>query len=306
MGSSSPLLTFPRNCCQDYLLTSIRYTPNFALCILAIVLFALALLCHTLQLIKHRTWYFLPVALAGAMEVIGYIFRSFSSRKDPYSIIYFVVQYFFIIVAPVFISASIYVCLSKVIQWAVVEGFHLGPFQGRQKIILWVFVTFDVVTTIAQIVGAALIGSAESSSRSPKVPNHIVLGGLAVQTFAFTVFLVLFGILIATLWREKDLRPRLRSIGQFIVALEVASILVYLRTNFRLAETSQGVFGYLSRHEAFFGSLEFAPIVCAIVILAVWHPGRYFLRRAQDGGDVEKTKKWRKFRRGRQGVVESG
>lgn len=186
------------------------------------------------------------------------------------------------------------------------EGFHIGPFRGRQKIILWVFVTFDVVTTIAQIVGAALIGSAESNDKSPKVPNDIVLGGLAIQTFAFTVFLALLGVLIATLLKEKSLRPRLKSIGQFIVALEVSSLLVYLRTIFRLAETSQGVFGYLSRHEAFFGSLEFSPIVCAVAILAVWHPGRFFLRKVQEGGDVEKTAKWRRFGRGHPGLVESG
>ena len=35
------------------------------------------------------------------MEVIGYIARTLSSKNDPYSIPFFVVQYFFIVVAPV-------------------------------------------------------------------------------------------------------------------------------------------------------------------------------------------------------------
>lgn len=60
-----------------------------------------------------------------------------------------------------------------------------------------------------------------------------------------------------------------------MVALTVASVLVLLRIVFRLAETAQGVFGYLMTHEAFFGALEFAPVIMAVAFLAVWHPGRY-------------------------------
>jgi hypothetical protein len=59
------------------------------------------------------------------------------------------------------------------------------------------------------------------------------------------------------------------------VSLIVASVLVFLRLLFRLAETAQGVFGYLMEHEAFFGALEFAPVVVAVWILAIWHPGRW-------------------------------
>ena len=60
----------------------------------------------------------------------------------------------------------------------------------------------------------------------------------------------------------------------YTLALMASSLLVYLRTCFRLAETSQGVGGYASSHETFFGALEFAPIVVAIGLLGWWHPGR--------------------------------
>ena len=60
----------------------------------------------------------------------------------------------------------------------------------------------------------------------------------------------------------------------FVGALVLATLLVYLRTCFRLAETAQGLFGYLSSHEGFFGGLEFAPIVLAVGLFNVWHPGR--------------------------------
>jgi len=43
------------------------------------------------------------------MEIVGYAARSLSAKKDPYSITFFVLEYFFIVTAPVFITASIYV-----------------------------------------------------------------------------------------------------------------------------------------------------------------------------------------------------
>lgn len=252
------------------------YTPSFALAILAIVLFAISLFLHTFELLRHRTWYFSPLAFACIMEVVGYIFRSLSSRKDPYSVINFVVQYFFIVVAPVFISASIYVCLSKLVGWAAAGGFDTGSRAWlRPKLILWGFVACDVVATVLQIAGAGMIGSAESHQRSPMVPNDILLAGLVFQTFAFTIFLSLFAMFVISLHRDQTFRPHVARKRPFFFALAAASLLVYLRTIFRLAETAQGVFGYLSSHEAFFGALEFAPVVIAVWVLGIWHPGRW-------------------------------
>ena len=218
------------------------------------------------------------------MEVIGYIFRSLSSRKDPYHIIYFVVQYFCIVTAPVFISASIYVCLSKLIAWAQFEGFDAQKTRFlRPKPILWGFISCDVIATIAQIAGAALIGNAESNDKSPKVPNDILLGGLAFQTFAFTIFLALLGLFVVSLRQNTEFRASLALKEPFVLAIGSSSVLVYLRTIFRLAETSQGVFGYLSSHEVFFGTLEFSPIIIAVWIMAIWHPGRWLPKEAKLG-----------------------
>lgn len=51
--------------------------------------------------------------------------------------------------------------------------------------------------------------------------------------------------------------------GLFLL-LFLAAVLVQLRTAFRLAESAQGVFGYLSSREVYFGCLEFLPIVLAV------------------------------------------
>lgn len=210
------------------------------------------------------------------MEVVGYISRSLSAHKDPYSITFFVLQYFFIVTAPVFITASIYVCLNKLISWARTVGYDEKSRNWlRPKAILWGFVTCDVVSTIMQVAGAALVGNRESNRKDPSTANNILLAGLAIQSFAFLIFLVILALFIGSLRMDKVFGSSLGGRKPFILALGAASLLVFLRVIFRLAETSQGVFGFLMVHEAFFGTLEFAPIVVAVWILAVFHPGRW-------------------------------
>jgi len=88
---------------------------------------------------------------------------------------------------------------------------------------------------------------------------------------------------LATLaWTLVKARKSPVSINQgFLSALIVATMLVYLRTCFRLAETAEGLMQELSTHEVFFGCLEFLPIVVAVFLLTYWHPGRWLDRSKQ-------------------------
>ena len=199
------------------------------------------------------------------MEVVGCIFRLLSSQDDPYSVPWFVVQYFFIVVAPVFFSAAIYAIVSVLIN---TYGREFSPMPP--KVVLGVFITCDVVATIIQIAGAALVGVAYSNQEDPTTPNNILLAGLGFQVFSFAVFLL---VLSLTLWKARQSSVAVNR--AFLVALVIATLAVYLRTCFRLAETAEGLMQYLSTHEAFFGCLEFAPIVVAVYLFTYWHPGRW-------------------------------
>lgn len=83
------------------------YTPSIIVCGLALALFIIALIAHSFLLFRYRTWYFIPVTIGLLMELVGYISRTLSSQKNPYSVIFFVIQYFFIVVAPVMFSVSL-------------------------------------------------------------------------------------------------------------------------------------------------------------------------------------------------------
>lgn len=139
------------------------------------------------------------------------------------------------------------------------------------KLILWIFITCDVIATVVQIVGAALIGAAESKRKDPTTPNNILLAGLAFQAFSFFIFILLFVIFLI---RSRHVLKTALYRPFFRVAFSASVLLVYLRVCFRLSETAEGLYGKLNTHEVYFGCLEFAPVVLAIWLLGLWHPGR--------------------------------
>ncbi|GIZ45418.1 hypothetical protein CKM354_000858500 [Cercospora kikuchii] len=241
------------------------YTPALAVGVLGVVLFFTAAVAHLYLLVRHRTWYFTPMLVGTIMEIVGYAFRLLSSQQNPYSVPYFVVQYFFIVVAPVLFSAAIYTIVSVMIN---IYGRDFAPLPP--KAVLGIFITCDVVATIVQVAGAALVGVAYSNQRDPTTPNNILLAGLAFQVFSFAVFLI---ILTWTLVKARKSPERINT--GFVVGVVIATLAVYLRTVFRLAETAEGLMETLSTHEVYFGCLEFAPIVVAVFIFTYWHPGRW-------------------------------
>lgn len=240
---------------------------------------------HSVQFVKYRFWSFSFISVACIMEVIGYVFRILSSRTDPYRISFFVGQYFCITCAPVFISACIYVFLTEFTLWTIRKGFSnraLTRFALTPSRILWIFISADVACTLLQITGASLIGNRTSKQQDPTQANNILIAGLAVQTASSLLFLSIMVQVMVTCSRSasnnKELEAEWRKKRAASIGICLAALLVFLRTVFRLAESADGVFGYLSSHEVFFGSLEFAPIVLSLVLLSIWHPGRIFGR----------------------------
>jgi hypothetical protein len=241
------------------------YTPSFALAVFAVAWFAVLLIAHTTQTIRYRNWWWIPVSVGLAFEVIGYVARCLSAKKDPYNLNFFVINYFFIVTAPVFLAAGIYTILSVQINRL---GRQFSPLPPR--FILAFFITSDAVATILQVAGAAMIGVAESKRKDPSTANNILLGGLAYQVFSIGAFVVVAAVFV---WRARHVL-RDEKLVSFNVVYALATVLIYMRTAFRLAETASGLYSALQTSEVYFACLEFAPVALALLLLAVWHPGR--------------------------------
>ncbi|GAA5987675.1 hypothetical protein JCM10908_007167 [Rhodotorula pacifica] len=250
------------------------YIPNRTFAIVALITFCVAVLVHSFYLVRFRgTRTFQALIAFGALcEVVGYAAR-LTASKNPFIVVKFVIQYFFIVVAPVFFQAAFYIALAGALKRLDRGGRALLGFNP--KILVAVMITADVITTIVQIAGAALIGVAESttyrdgqsSTITSAQANDILLAGLSLQTASFLAFLSLLAVCIVRS-RKAQLSSRLPR--RFTTVLFVASLLVFLRTTFRLAETAEGVFSYASRTEPLFAGLEYLPVILAVLLFAAF------------------------------------
>ena len=249
------------------------YRPELGFAATALATFAVALVLHTALLLRYkRARYFILLVIGCVLEIIGYVFRV-RAYTSPYAVINFVIQYTFLVVAPVLFSAAIYAALSSLIQ-------------GRW--VVWVFVVLDVVTTIIQIAGAAGIGVSESNSGDPSKFNDILIAGLAIQTLSFILFLVVLVTFIrldrdvveSRGWRRRFSPGESQATRLQIYLLLAAALLVFARTVFRLGEAADGVYGPASSNEILFAMLDYLPVILAVFLLAIGYPGRYSLREA--------------------------
>lgn len=241
------------------------YTPSFALAMVAVVWFFLSFILHLGQTIRYRSWWFIPFSVGLAFEVVGYIARSLSAKLDPYHLIYYIINYFFIVTAPVLMAAGIYTILSVLIKRL---GGKYSPFPPKS--ILWFFITSDAIATVVQVTGAALVGRKSAARQDPTAANNTLLAGLAYQVFAMTAFVATAAVFVCRAWRAiSDAGLRI-----FIAVFSLSTALIYLRTVFRLAEAAQGLWGSLQVHEVYFACLEFAPVALAVLLFGTWHPAR--------------------------------
>ncbi|GAA5869447.1 hypothetical protein JCM16303_000473 [Sporobolomyces ruberrimus] len=240
------------------------YIPSLALAVVALVTFGIALLGHvwrTTRAKQTRAFHVL-FALGCLLEIVGYGSR-LSSHYSPFVVKTFVIQYFFIVVAPIAIQAALYLALSAAVRRiSGKSGKGLLGFNPKWMVIGMIIA--DVITTLVQVAGAALIGTAESNLYqgkptpiTPEQANNILLAGLALQTAAFITFIGLLSICVARS-AKQPLSSRLPN--SLSTLLYVSSSLLLLRTTFRLAECASGIFSFASTSEGLFGGLEFTPV----------------------------------------------
>lgn len=152
----------------------------------------------------------------------------------------------------------------------------LLPVSG--KAIVGIFVTADVVTIVIQVVGAAMIGVSQSRLADGKKPpitaeqaNDILRAGLAVQVFSITIFLTLLAILIFKLRRASaGQAATTRKLPLLLGVLVLSSVMIYLRTVFRLAEAAMGVESSATLNQGLFTALETVPVYIAVFLWTIF------------------------------------
>lgn len=127
-----------------------------------VILFGLATLLHGFQMLKSRTWFMIPFTIGTGFEVAGYVGRILNALENPgpYTLIPYIIQSIFLLVAPALLAASIYMELGRIV--AMVEGDQF-LFIRRTRLTK-TFVVGDIIAFFLQATGGSLQASKKAAT----------------------------------------------------------------------------------------------------------------------------------------------
>ncbi|THW09494.1 putative RTA1 domain protein [Aureobasidium pullulans] len=141
----------------------------------------------------------------------------------------------------------------------------------------------DFLSLLLQAVGGALAATQDDTNPSDTGVN-IMIAGLAFQVVSLTIFIALS---LEFAWRARKAREsdlnfeffnlRKRTMFRLLpYAIAIATITIYIRCVFRVAELQDGFGGELANNEGMFMAFEGPMIIIAVVVLTICHPGIAF------------------------------
>ncbi|KIW65019.1 hypothetical protein PV04_07309 [Phialophora macrospora] len=249
-----------------------RYDPSLGAAVLFITLFAIVSFLHLYQLLRTRTWFFIPFVVGGFFESVGYVGRAIGSQETPdWTVGAYVIQSILILVAPALFAASIYMELGRIIR--LTDGGDRSLINTRW--LTKIFVAGDVFSFLMQGTGGGIMAGGSESSM--KTGENIIIAGLVVQIIFFTFFI----IVAITFHARMRKRPSARVLGDITIAtawkrhmyvLYGGSFLILIRSLFRLVEYAQGNDGYLISHEWFLYVFDSVLMLTTMALFALVHP----------------------------------
>ncbi|KAF7556927.1 hypothetical protein G7Z17_g1020 [Cylindrodendrum hubeiense] len=244
--------------------TMYTYLPSLPANIVFVVLFSLIGVAHGYLGYRWKSWGFMGGMIAGcAAEILGYAGR-IMLHSNPFSYEGFLIQIVCLTFAPVFYTASIYITLSKTIEF-------LDPSLSRirPKFFYWFFIPFDLLCLILQALGGAM--SATGDDSHPGV--DISMAGLVLQVIVLVLFVIVFSDYMYRYWKSGHAAHFTWRVKTFFVGLTSAVILLLIRCTYRVAELKDGYDGELFKEEVPFIILEGVCIVLVAIALCFGHPG---------------------------------
>ncbi|TVY16682.1 Sphingoid long-chain base transporter RSB1 [Lachnellula arida] len=260
--------------------TNWNFCPSTAAAWLFFILFALTTCAHLVQGIWHRKSYCWVIVCSGALQTVNYVFRIISI-KNPTSLVidYHAVErglnanlFIATKIAPVFTNGFVYMVMGRMI-WNYI------PDATIFRITAWRFSTYfvvlDIIALIIQVIGAASAANSKSPKSQVLTAIHVYMGGVAFQQFfilVFTIFAMRFHRTVLRLRRQGV--PGAASALPLLYAIYAVLLLITIRIVFRLCEYSQGLTSTIPSHEVYQYCLDSLPMLIALLILNVFHPGR--------------------------------
>ncbi|KAF5662693.1 RTM1-like protein [Fusarium heterosporum] len=263
------------------------YNPSEALAGVVIGLYALSFFATLYQIIRKKAWVWLFMLLAIAMEVIGYAARVVSAteptKKGPY-----VVQFTLVILSPVLMAGVIYVIFARLVYWVV-------PAESRTLRFLWVpprfitllFVGFDVVSLLLQLVAAILIAGTDPTEHDAKSKLNLgkTLGLVGVSTQIagfglFTVAAIRFHFTSRTLSgdfakQNQEKHGIIKKWTTMLIVVNASCLLILIRSIYREIDFAGGKNGKTHQQEWYLYAFDTLPILLVVFLYNIFFPANY-------------------------------
>ncbi|KAI1306678.1 RTA1-domain-containing protein [Xylaria venustula] len=249
------------------------YQPNLGINVFFVVAYGIAAAYCLIIAVWKRRWltYTIAILVGSLLELVGYAARILG-HNDPWFSTGWILQYSIITFAPVFMSASLYVCIGR-----IADFLGRGVFDINPRLYSRVFIPCDVIALVVQGAGGAVSVTEEVTTTGLTPGAAIVVAGLTFQLVSLTVFFILFG---AILWPSNILRPassnlpirQAKRLRTFAILIIIAILFIIGRSAFRVAELSEGIRGDLIHDELLFIIFDGFPIIIATGIIVAAHP----------------------------------
>ncbi|EED20397.1 conserved hypothetical protein [Talaromyces stipitatus ATCC 10500] len=220
------------------------YIPSLAAGIVFDILFLGFTALNLYRSIRYKVWssYLLTICAVG--ELIGWIGRTWSSQC-PYNSQAFPMQEICLVIAPVFLAATLYLYLGIFIRLSGDKFSLINP-----KLYVRIFLTSDIISLLVQAAGAGIAtGEINSEGGNAWTGVYIVVGGLVFQGC------------------------RVPRNDAFVTITAISVLAVYIRCIYRTVQLAEGLAGYLSTHEGYFIALDAVMIVVAYIGFVFYDPG---------------------------------
>ncbi|KAK6593337.1 rta1 domain-containing protein [Botrytis cinerea] len=261
----------------------VHYQPTLFGNVFYLSIFAALLIMHIIQLWRWSAWSFSCCMLTGLiLEITGYLDRikmhydpfCFESILDVRLPVITTCYLICVTIAPVFFTASIHMTYSRIILHYAP---HLSSFTP--KAISITFMAADWIALILQAAGGAIADTAATEA-GMKSGTDILVAGLSFQVLGLIVFMI---VVVDYTLKVSGERTR-RQAANWATGLTVATVLILIRSIFRVVELAKGFQSKLANEEVPFMILEGAVMILATTIMTIFHPGLIIKGKWKESG----------------------
>ncbi|KAF2036625.1 hypothetical protein EK21DRAFT_45544, partial [Setomelanomma holmii] len=252
------------------------YSPSFPAAIAIAILFTLLTLTHLTLAITFRKRFCWVIIMASTWETVAFILRSLGSQHQQNGGYALGSQLLFLL-APLWINAFVYMSAGRLIYFLHPERkvWHIKAISLGK----W-FVWLDIFSFIVQGAGGVMLNPG-SDANMMKIGKNVYMSGVGLQEFfilLFTGLIVKFQFDVQKLERQGLLNTGKtgRWWNWLTYSLYAVLVLITMRIIFRLCEFSGGIDpekNKLPYQERYALGLDAFPMMLALLILAVVHPG---------------------------------